>query len=130
MARGFPAQAIVFRRIVLGLDVLDGLEQQAAPGRIIVDSTPSRLSDYGCPAEFDPVNHLPQDASNFLFIAGHRDGVVSPSMSRELLETAQQRGAEILRDKEFGHPFMDHDRSVHRRRMQLIEKYLLYGEKS
>jgi hypothetical protein len=49
-------------------------------------------------------------------------------MSRDMLETARQRGAEIIRDSEFSHPFMDLSWTVHQRRMQLIEKYLLQQE--
>jgi alpha/beta superfamily hydrolase len=112
-----------------GIVFLDGLELHGKLDRIIVDSTPSRLSDYGCPPRYDPVNHLPDDCSQFMFIVGQNDRVVSPSMSQELVEKAQQRNALILRDEDFAHPFMDHDRSVHRRRMKVIEKYLLYNEK-
>ena len=123
------AEQVVYAMSFGGIVFLDGFELHADVDRIVVDSTPSRLSAYGCPSDFDPVEHLPQDCGRFLFIVGRNDSVVSPSMSRELVETAQQRGAVILRDEEFGHPFMDYDRSVHRRRMQLIEKYLLHDEK-
>jgi alpha/beta superfamily hydrolase len=118
-------QRFVYAMSFGGVAFLDGFESHARLDRIIVDSTPSRLSDYGCPTEYDPVNHLPEDCSHFLFIAGQNDRVVRPSMSQVLVETAQHRGAQVLRDAAFGHPFMDSDRSVHRRRMQAIEKYLL-----
>ncbi|HEC19975.1 MAG TPA: alpha/beta fold hydrolase [Gammaproteobacteria bacterium] len=111
-----------------GIAFLDGFELHGKLDRIVVDSTPSHLSDYGCPPEYDPVYHLPEDCSQFLFIVGQNDRVVPPSMSQRLVETAQQRSATILRDEEFGHPFMDYNWSVHRRRMKVIEKYLLYNE--
>ena len=53
------------------------------------------------------------------------DRVVTPGMSRELVEAARVRGARVFRDEAFAHPFMDRDRSVHRRRMQVIEEFLL-----
>ena len=112
-----------------GIALLDGYEPRGKLERIIVDSSPARLSAYGCPPEYDPVNHLPEDCGHFLFIVGQNDGVVRPSMSRELVEAAQRRGAAVLRDADFAHPFMDRDRSVHRRRMQVIEKFLLNNEK-
>jgi fermentation-respiration switch protein FrsA (DUF1100 family) len=118
-------QQLVYAMSFGGVAFLDGFESHARLDRIIVDSTPSRLSDYGCPSEYDPVNHLPQDCSHFLFIVGQSDRVVPPSMSQALVETARSRGAQLLRDEAFGHPFMDYDRSVHRRRMQAIEEYLL-----
>jgi alpha/beta superfamily hydrolase len=120
-------QKFVYAMSFGGIAFLDGFESHSKLDRIIVDSAPSRLSDYGCPSEYDPVNHLPEDCSQFLFIAGQNDRVIPPSMSRELVETARQRNALILRDAAFGHPFMDYDRSVHRRRMKLIENYVIYG---
>ena len=118
-------QKFVYAMSFGGIAFLDGFESHGRLDRVIIDSVPSRLSDYGCPSEYDPVNHLPEDCSHFLIIAGQNDRVVPPSMSQELVETAQQRSAVILRDETFGHPFMDSDRSVHRRRMQEIENYLL-----
>ena len=112
-----------------GIALLDGFEMHARLDRIIVDSTPSRLSDHGCPPAYDPVNHLPDDCSHFMFIVGQNDRVVPPSMSQELVEKAQQRSALIVRNEEFAHPFMDHDRSIHRRRMKAIKEYLLNNEK-
>jgi hypothetical protein len=108
-----------------GIAFLDGFASHGRLDRIVIDSAPGRLSDYGCPPEYDPVNHLPADCSHFLFIVGRNDRVIPPAMSQVLVETAQHLGAEIHRDEVFAHPFMDHDRSVHRRRMGIIEQYLL-----
>jgi hypothetical protein len=119
------AQRLVYAMSFGGIAFLDGFEQHGRLDRIIVDSAPSRLSDYGCSPEYDPVNHLPDDCGHFLFIGGEDDRVVPLSMSRELMETAQQRGAVIIRDEAFAHPFMDRDRSVHDRRMRLIGEYLI-----
>lgn len=118
-------QRLVYAMSIGGVILLDGLDPGALLDRIVIDSAPSRLSGYGCPPEYDPVDHLPGDCSHFLFIAGDKDHVVSPAMSRELVETAQQRGAQVVRDAAFGHPFMDYDRSAHQRRLQLIQDYLL-----
>lgn len=123
------AQRLVYAMSFGGIAFLNAYEPHNRLDRIIVDSTPSRLSDYGCPADYDPVNHLPEDSSHFLLIVGRNDGVVTLAMSRELVETAQERNAVILRDEAFGHPFMDYDRAIHRRRMEIIERYLLYNEK-
>jgi fermentation-respiration switch protein FrsA (DUF1100 family) len=118
-------QHLVYAMSFGGVVFLDGFESHARLDRIIVDSTPSRLSDYGCPTDYDPVNHLPEDCRHFLLIVGQNDRVVPPAMSRLLVESAQNCGAKILRDEAFGHPFMDPDRSVHLRRMQVIEHHLL-----
>ena len=118
-------QHLVYAMSFGGIALLDGLASHGRLDRVVIDSTPARLSTYGCPQEYDPVEHLPADARNFLVIAGGNDRVVTPGMSRELLETAGARGAGVFRDEAFAHPFMDADRSVHRRRMQGIEEFLL-----
>jgi alpha/beta superfamily hydrolase len=123
-------QRLVYAMSFGGIALLDGFAAHAEPDLVIVDSTPSRLSDYGCPPAYDPVNNLPEDCSRFLFIAGRNDRVVTPAMSEALLEAAQQRGASILRDETFAHPFMDPSWQARRRRMEVIEAYFLYGKDS
>jgi alpha/beta superfamily hydrolase len=108
-----------------GIVLLDGFDAHGHLDRIVIDSSPARLSDYGCPREYDPVNHLPADCSQCLFITGEKDRVVTRSMSQELVDTARQRGAAVLHDATFAHPFMDREPSVHRRRLQVIEDFLL-----
>jgi alpha/beta superfamily hydrolase len=105
-----------------GVVVLDALQHHAGEMRVAIDSTPSRLSDYGCPATHDPVNNLPLDAGNFLVIAGSRDQVVKPGTSRELLEQAEDRGATVLRDPVWGHPFMDNHTQ---QRLEAVRQFLL-----
>jgi alpha/beta superfamily hydrolase len=118
-------EAYVYAMSFGGIAFLDGFEQHAALDRIVVDSTPSRLSGYGCPPAYDPVDHLPADCSRFMFIVGQSDGVVTPSMSHELVERAEQRQAVVLRQQQFGHPFMDRDPALHRQRLKVIEDYLM-----
>ena len=108
-----------------GIVLLNALKEKQQGDLIVVDSTPSRLSGYGCPEAWDPVNNLPQDTSNFLFISGMQDRVVKPAMSMELVETAQARGAKVLKDSEMAHPFMDRNWRVRNRRMQAVSAFLL-----
>ena len=108
-----------------GIVLLDGWDAPFELDRIVIDSTPRRLSDHGCPVDYDPLNHLPADCSNFMFIVGQKDNVIPSAMSREMVEKAKQQGATIVRDAEFAHPFMDHNWSVHQRRMDMIEQFLL-----
>lgn len=105
-----------------GVVLLDALRHQTGEMTVVIDSTPSRLSDYGCPAAHDPVNNLPRDTGNLLVIAGARDQVVKPGTSRELLELAEDRGATVLRDPAWGHPFMD---SHTPRRLEVVRRFLL-----
>jgi alpha/beta superfamily hydrolase len=108
-----------------GIVVLNALKSRLGDHRVVIDSTPSRLSDYGCPETYDPVRNLPQHGANHLMIVGLQDHVVTPAQSKELLKVAEERGATILREPEFSHPFMDPKLSVHQRRMQLVKGFLL-----
>jgi hypothetical protein len=49
-----------------GMVILDALKDDAGDNRMVIDSTPSRFSDYGCPVEHDPLENLPENSSNIL----------------------------------------------------------------
>lgn len=125
---GSYEKRLVYAMSLGGIILLDALTGENQLDRIVIDSTPSRLSGYGCPISYDPINHLPDSCTNFMFIVGQQDRVVDLSMSRDMLEVARQRGAKIVMDNEFSHPFMDLSWHVHQRRMRLIERYLLQQE--
>jgi len=111
-----------------GIVLLDGFDVNFELDRVVIDSSPSHLSSYGCPEIYDPVTHLPDDCSQFMFIAGQRDTVVTSAMSKELLAQAAKRNASIISDKDFAHPFMDPSYSNQQRRMKIIEQFLLRHE--
>lgn len=96
-------------------------------GRAVIDSTPSRVSGYGCPRAYDPVENLPQDASNMLLISGMRDTVVPAGHSAELLDAAELRGATVIRSQHFAHPFQDGDPAIRETRNQQIRSFLVRG---
>ena len=118
-------QRLVYAMSIGGIVFLDALTEELKLDRVVIDSAPSRLSSYGCPDSYDPVNHLPADCSNFMFIAGEKDRVVNLGMSKEMLEKGRQRGAQVHIDSEFSHPFMDMNWTVHKRRMNMIKEFML-----
>jgi pimeloyl-ACP methyl ester carboxylesterase len=118
-------ERLVYAMSFGGILLLDALDPGLRLDRVVIDSSPARLSSYGCPADYDPVNHLPTDCSNYLLIVGLKDKVVSPVMSLEMVEKAREKGAIILADADFSHPFMDSNWSTHQRRMKLIADFLL-----
>jgi len=105
-----------------GVVLLDALRHHTGEMTVVIDSTPSRLSGYGCPTAHDPVNNLPQETDNLLVIAGAKDQVVKPGASRELLELAEDRGATVQREPAWGHPFMD---GHTQQRLQSVRQFLL-----
>jgi pimeloyl-ACP methyl ester carboxylesterase len=105
-----------------GVVLLDALRDHSSDKTLVIDSSPSRLSGYGCPAAHDPVNNLPPDAGNLLVIAGAKDYVVKPVASGELLALAEERGATVHREPAWGHPFMD---GHTQQRLQTVRQFLL-----
>ncbi len=116
---------LVYAMSLGGVFLLNALDPDMRLSKIIIDSTPSRLSDYGCPIEYDPIENLPDDCSNILLIRGQQDNVVTPAMSQDLAREAENRNAIVISDPKLSHPFMDTNAIIHRRRMQEIQRYLL-----
>ncbi|NOT57239.1 MAG: alpha/beta fold hydrolase [Deltaproteobacteria bacterium] len=107
-----------------GVMLLNAVGQSTLYTRLVVDSSPSRISPLGCPERYDPVRSLPPDSSRLLIITGERDRVVTPRQMAELLAVAESRGASILRDPEFAHPYQDTSSATHRRRQTAIAEWL------
>jgi alpha/beta superfamily hydrolase len=112
---------ISFGGIVL-LNVIGG---GAKFHRAVIDSSPSRISHLGCPAEYDPVRNLPSDSSKLMIISGKNDTVVTPEDMHEMISTAKSRGAQTVVADEFAHPFMDTEQTVHEQRAKLIMEFLV-----
>ena len=91
----------------------------------VIDSSPSTLSNYGCPERIDPVSNLPGDSQKLLIITGKKDTVLSEAQTSELRISAENKGASTINHDEFAHPFMDRNYMTHRKRMQLVLDHLL-----
>ena len=91
---------------------------------LVVDSSPSRISRYGCPKIYDPVRQLPPDSSRIMIIGGERDRVGPIAQVEELMRIAQSRGAQVLRDPHLAHPFMDASADLHQSRFQSVADFL------
>ena len=98
-----------------------GVEYDAA----VIDSSPSYLSEHGCPERIDPVVNLPNDSSKLLVITGKIDPVLKEGMTSQLREAALERGAKTINGENFSHPFMDRSIDVHDQRMKLVLNHLL-----
>lgn len=92
--------------------------------RLVVDSSPARISNLGCPERYDPVTHLPNDGERVMIISGGRDHVVPPGQIDELIQVAQSRGARILQEPELAHPYQDSSTVMHQRRQQEVASFL------
>jgi len=108
-----------------GVILLNAVGQSESYTRLVVDSSPGRISGFGCPESHDPVGHLPKDGSRIMIISGAQDGVVTPSQMEEMIRVAGSRGAHILRDEKFAHPYQDSSAATHRRRQNEVAAFLL-----
>ena len=108
-----------------GIILLNAVGRSQAYTRLVVDSSPSRISDFGCPERYDPVAHLPEDSSRLMIVTGSRDEVVRPSQMDELIRVARSRRGRVLQDNEFAHPYQDLSHATHRRRQNEVAAFLL-----
>src|SRR5262245_56366559 len=108
-----------------GIVLLNVVGQSQTYTRLVVDSSPSRISDFGCPERYDPVVHLPEDSSRLMMISGARDQVVTPAQMDELVRVARSHGGRVLVDNEFAHPYQDLSDAIHRRRQNEVAAFLL-----
>jgi alpha/beta superfamily hydrolase len=108
-----------------GVILLNAVGPSQAYTRLVVDSSPSRISDFGCPETFDPVEHLPKDSSTLMIISGAQDEVVSSWQMEELIRVARSQRGRVLQDKEFAHPYQDSNQATHRRRQSEVARFLL-----
>lgn len=108
-----------------GIILLNAVGRSQVYTRFVVDSSPSRISDFGCPERFDPVEHLPKDSSKLMIISGAHDEVVSPWQMDELIRVARSQRGRVLEDKEFAHPYQDSNQALHRRRQSEVARFLL-----
>ena len=107
-----------------GVILLNAVGETNQYTRLVVDSSPARISDLGCPQRYDPVTHLPNDGARLMIISGGHDDVVPPEQMSELLDAARSRGARIVADPQLSHPYQDSSMAIHRRRQQQVASFL------
>jgi alpha-beta hydrolase superfamily lysophospholipase len=106
-----------------GIVILKATHEGTPYTRAIVDSSPSTVTQFACPEAFNPVENLPEDASQMLFITGGRDRVIPPEASAKLVSRARASGAQVFRCEECGHPLMDADPELRERRFREIARF-------
>ena len=108
-----------------GIVLLNAVGRSQTYTRLVVDSSPSRISDFGCPERYDPVVHLPEDSSRLMIISGAKDQVITPSQMDELVRVGGSRRGRVLLEDEFAHPYQDLSDTIHRRRQNEVAAFLL-----
>lgn len=125
ISRQSPGKRYLYGVSFGGIVLLNALASIGTIDAFVIDSSPSVVSDMGCPTAYDPVANVPADAQSILMIVGGKDKVVPPSRSSALAEGVRSRGGRVERNDRFSHPFMDEDLGIHVARMRLIADFLL-----
>ena len=117
------------RRLILGISLggfvaVNVAASGVAYDKIALDSAPSFLSPYGCPASIDPIEVLPQNASKFLAMTGGRDEVLGANILAPLQYLVKERGGATYHGCSFAHAFADRDIATHMKRLQALEDFL------
>lgn len=110
-----------------GVVMLNLIGSGAEFRRAVIDSSPARVSDFGCPEGYDPIKNFPENASDLLVIAGAADEVVPSSDVEPLMELAEARGGKAVLGATFGHPFMD-SAQAQEQRTELVRSFLTEKE--
>lgn len=122
------AQGLLYGTSLGGLVMLNAIRDDVPFTRAVIDASPSRLSDFGCPEHIDPVRHITADnAERVLVIIGARDRVLNDSMTAPLHQRAEEVGAHTYHGANFDHPFMD-TMAIHIQRQHLVKEFLLHGK--
>lgn len=124
LSQSQPGERLLYGMSFGGIVLLHAIGKGLPFDRAVIDSTPARVSTYGCPRRYDPVSNLPEDSRGMLLISGARDRVVPPEDSAPLLDAGEARGARVVRSADFDHPFMDRDPAVRDARQALIHSFL------
>jgi hypothetical protein len=89
----------------------------------LIDSSPSTVSDLGCPPRYDPVTKIPDAADSILVVVGDKDHVIPPAKSAELANKVIANGGQVRRREEFSHPFMDSDSATATSRLKIAIEF-------
>jgi dienelactone hydrolase len=120
IAKAKPGKLYLYGVSFGGIILLNTLGAAPPISATLIDSSPSRVSDLGCPASYDPVNKIPGAANSFLVVVGEKDPVIPPARSAELAEKVIANGGQVRRQRGFSHPFMDSNEATATSRIKMV----------
>ena len=119
-----PGKRYLYGMSFGGIVLVNALPSIGPVDAMVIDSSPSVISDMGCPTRYDPISNVPSSAQHFLMIIGEKDRVIPPSRSAALAGKVRSSGGRVERSARFAHPFMDADPGVRSARLRLIAEFL------
>jgi pimeloyl-ACP methyl ester carboxylesterase len=106
-----------------GIILLNTLNAAPPVSATLIDSSPSTVSDLGCPPRYDPVTKIPDAADSILLVVGDKDRVIPPAKSAQLANKVIANGGQVRRREEFSHPFMDSDEAIATSRLKIAIEF-------
>lgn len=123
IAKAHPGKLYFYGVSFGGVVLLNALGSAPPVSATLIDSSPSTVSDLGCPLSYDPVARVPADANSILVVVGEQDRVVPPTKSAELAKKVIANGGQVRRHGEFSHPFMDADPATATSRLKIATEF-------
>lgn len=102
-----------------GIILLNALGSTPHVSGTLIDSSPSTVSDLGCPPSYDPIVRIPGNANSIMVVVGGQDHVIPPAKSAGLAEKVMANGGQVIRHADFSHPFMDADQVTATSRLKI-----------
>lgn len=121
--RAHPGKLYLYGVSFGGIILLNTLRAAPPVSATLVDSSPSTVSDLGCPSSYDPVTKIPDAANSILIVLGDKDHVIPPRKSAELAKKVIANGGQVRRQGEFSHPFMDSDQATATSRLKIAIEF-------
>lgn len=120
VSRITPGKLYLYGMSFGGVVLLNAISSVGTVDGLVIDSSPSAISDMGCPPEYDPISNVPPSAGNILMIIGEKDRVVPPARGLALANKVRANGGRVERSEEFAHPLMDVDPRIRFARIRLV----------
>ena len=123
IAKAHPGKLYFYGVSFGGIVLMNTMSAAPFVSATLIDSSPSTVSDLGCPPSYDPVNKIPDAADSILVIVGDKDNVIPPTRSAELASKVIANGGQVRRQAEFSHPFMDSDERTATSRLKIAIEF-------
>jgi pimeloyl-ACP methyl ester carboxylesterase len=123
IVKAHPGKLYLYGVSFGGVILLNILSAAPPVSATLIDSSPSTVSDLGCPPRYDPVTKIPDAADSILVVVGDKDRVIPPAKSAELANKVIANGGQARRREEFSHPFMDSDKATATSRLKIAIEF-------
>jgi alpha-beta hydrolase superfamily lysophospholipase len=113
-----------------GIVLQNSAREDRTISKLVLDSSPSTVSDMGCPTQYDPVASVPAVAAHLMLIVGDQDRIVPPARSQALADKILSSGGRVERRSDLPHPLMESSLSALRLRLKIVAEFFSQADTS